>query len=90
MASIRNLKKDLNYIAFELLTEAFAYKHFHNEMKEEKFDTVIANIIKLRNEAIAAINKQHDFETVAAKREHFRKIRSNMIEMAGQLEELGK
>ena len=29
MASIRKLKKDVNYLSYELLTEVFAFKHFH-------------------------------------------------------------
>jgi len=46
MASIRKLKKEVNYLAYELLTEVFAYKHFHPDLEEKKFDSIIKDIVK--------------------------------------------
>ena len=78
MASIRKLKKDLNYLAFELLTEVFTYRHFHPEMKEKKFDEVILEVVKLRNELIARINNIENPDEVKA---HFKKIRTDLVEL---------
>jgi hypothetical protein len=78
MASIRKLKKDLNYLAFELLTEVFTYRHFHPELKEKKFDEVILEVVKLRNELIARINNVENPDEIKV---HFKKIRTDLVEL---------
>jgi hypothetical protein len=87
MASIRELKKDLNYLAYELLTEVFAYKHFHPEMDEKKFDKVILELVKLRNELIARINNP---ENPSELKVHFNKIRTEMINLVKVVDGLAK
>ncbi len=78
MASIRKLKKDLNYLAYELLTEVFTYRHFHPEMKEKKFDEVILEVVKLRNELVARINNPENPSEIKA---HYKKIRTDMVKL---------
>ncbi len=90
MASIRNLKKDLNYLSYELLTETFAYKHFHSEMEESKLDEAIRNIVTLRNEILGQINHREAFESPAAQKQHFRSIHENMVKMVDLVNELDK
>jgi hypothetical protein len=87
MASIRKLKKDLNYLAYELLTEVFTYRHFHSEMKEKKFDEVILEVIKLRNELIARINNPENPDEIKA---HYKKIRTEMVNLVKVVDGLAK
>jgi len=88
MASIRNLKKDLNYLAYELLTETFAYKHFHAEMDEKKFDAVIRDLVKFRNDILGQINNPPAFESPVEQRQHYRKIHEDMVKMVQVIEQL--
>lgn len=81
MASIRKLKKDINYLAYELLTEAFTYKHFHTDLKEKKFDEVIKKIILQRSELIIRVNQANELNGSSKKTEHFRKIKEDMVKM---------
>jgi len=37
MASIKQLKRDINYLSYELLTEAFTYRYFNPGLSEERF-----------------------------------------------------
>jgi hypothetical protein len=90
MASIRNLKKDLNYLAYELLTEAFAYKHFHPELDEKKLNEAISNMVKLRNELLQRINHQEAFESPAEQKQHFRKIHEDMVKLVETIDDLDK
>jgi hypothetical protein len=87
MASIRELKKDLNYLAYDLLTEVFAYKHFHPEMDEKKFDKIILELVKLRNELIARINNPENPSEIKV---HFNKIRTEMINLVKVVDGLSK
>jgi hypothetical protein len=90
MASIKSLKKDLNYLSYELITEVFTFRHFHPDMKEEKFDEVIRNLVKTRNEVLSQINYSGPFEDRAARNLHYRKIREGMIKLVELVEELDK
>ena len=90
MASIRTLKKDLNYLSYELLTEVFAYKHFHPEMEESRFDEVISNVIKLRNELLGQINKPASTVSPADKKLHYQSIQEGMVKLVKVVEELDK
>ena len=45
MASIKNLKKNINLLTYELLTEVFAFKHFHPELSEKKLIKVESSIL---------------------------------------------
>ncbi len=88
MASIRKLKKDINYLAYELLTEAFAFKHFHPELEEKKFDDVIKKIVKLRSELISRLNNFNKEE--GKQTEFFRKLNEDMIKMVDYMTPLNK
>lgn len=90
MASIRTLKKDLNYIAYELLTEAFAYKHFHPGLDEKKFDEAIRKMVKLRNDILGRINHSGPFESPEAQKNHFRKIQEDMVVLVKMMDDLDK
>ena len=90
MASIRTLKKDLNYLSYELLTEVFAYKHFHPDMEEAKFDEVIANLIKLRNEILGKINSAPAFESPSEQKLHYSSIHEGMVKLVEIVEALDK
>ena len=87
MSSIRDLKKDVNYLAYDLLTEVFAYKHFHPELDEKKFDEVIMELVKHRNELIARINHPEDPAKIKA---HFNSVKTEMINLVKIVNGLAK
>ena len=92
MASIRKLKKDLNYLSYELLTEAFAFKHFHPEMEEKKFDDIILSIVRKRNELIARINDKDEIDdsNPGKTKKHFSSIRKDMYGMIDIMKDFSK
>ena len=88
MASIRKLKKEVNHMAYELLTEAFAYKHFHPEMEEKKFDEVIKKIVKGRNDIIGRINNPENQNDSESLNQYYSRVKEDMISMGKVLENL--
>jgi len=87
MASKRKLKKDVNYIAYELLTEYFTIKHFHSDLNEEKFLEAVRNIVCKRNELISMINHPtlSDGENM---RKYHNKIRKELSAFASLVEKI--
>jgi hypothetical protein len=74
MASRRELKKDIHFITFELISECLVYKHFHPETPDEKIDTVIENIIRHRNDYLSRVNKPDGKDTPSLVKKHYRSI----------------
>jgi hypothetical protein len=75
MASIKNLKKDINYLTDELLAECLTYAYFHKEVEAEKINKAATEIISNRNDLIQRINHIDDASSSKAVKGHFDKIR---------------
>lgn len=56
MASIRNLKKDIDYLIFEVLSDCFAYSEVHPDNKSDELSAIISDAVNMRNDLIARIN----------------------------------
>ncbi|MEE9461904.1 MAG: hypothetical protein V3V53_08735 [Bacteroidales bacterium] len=89
MASIKELKDDINYITYDLINECFTFKKYHPE-KDGEVDKVIREIIKLRNELIARTNHPKGGEDRKKLRAHFNKIRSDLGKLVKLVEDLGQ
>jgi hypothetical protein len=90
MASIRILKKDINILTFDLLTECYTYKYFQEAVEENKFDEVIKKIVYLRNDLILRTNHPESDADSASLKTHYRKIREDLFELTRVIEELKK
>ena len=90
MASIRTLKKDINRLAFDLLQECFAYRHYSKDLSEDKFDEVISKLVLLRNDLILRANHpETDAESINLK-EHYKQVQLDLLKLAEVVEELKK
>lgn len=90
MASIRLLKKDINKLAFDLLQECFAYRHYSEDLSEDKFDEVIKKLVLLRNDLIFRTNHpENDAESTSLK-DHYKQVQLDLLELAEVVEELKK
>ena len=87
MSSKRKLKKDVNYIAYELLTECFTLRHFHPGVDEKKFDKTVREVVNKRNELISRVNNPEGKEGENLKN-YYNKIRAEMVELVAIVEKL--
>ena len=90
MASRRRLKKDINYLTFELIAECYTYQYFHKDLKSEKVDEVAASIIDNRNELVARINHIDGKDNNKLVKAHFGKIRKDFNKSVETLDKLNK
>ncbi len=81
MASIRKLKKDINYLSYELLTEAFAYRYFHPDLADKRFYEIISRIVLIRNELISRTNHPEAVSGVNNVQLHFNQVRQDMTRL---------
>ena len=90
MASIRILKKDINRLAFDLLQECFAYRHYSSELSEDKFDDVIRKVVLLRNDLIQRANHPESDANSTTLKEHYKQVQADLIKLVEVVDELKK
>jgi hypothetical protein len=56
MASVRELKKDIDYLVFEVISDCFAYSNIHPDNKSDELSTLISDAVEFRNDLIARVN----------------------------------
>ena len=56
MASIRELKKDIDYLVFEVISDCFVYSNVHPENKTDELSALISDAVEFRNDLIARVN----------------------------------
>jgi hypothetical protein len=89
MASIKELKDDINILTFDLINECFTYKILDPEMEADA-DKVLNEIIKLRNDLIHRVNNPEDTKDSKKLKSHFNKIKADLGKLVKMVEELGK
>jgi len=90
MASIRILKKDINRLAFDLLQECFSYRHYSEDLSEDKFDEVISKLVMLRNDLILRTNHPDTDADSATLKAHYKQVQLDLLKLAEVLEDLKK
>ena len=90
MASIRLLKKDINKLAFDLLQECFSYRHYSNELSEDRFDDVIKKIVLLRNDLILRANHPETDADSSSMKQHYKQVQLDLIKLVEVVEDLKK
>lgn len=56
MASVRELKKDIDFLVFEVISDCFVYSNLHPDNKSEELTGLISEAVELRNDLIARVN----------------------------------
>lgn len=90
MASKRKLKKDINYLTFELIAECYTYQYFHKDIESSQIDAVAEKIIENRNELIGRINHIDGKDNQKLVKEYFRKVRKDFNKSVDALDVLNK
>jgi hypothetical protein len=56
MASVRELKKDIDYLVFEVISDCFAFSSLHPDNKSDELSAIISDAVAFRNDLIARVN----------------------------------
>ncbi|MDG5800969.1 hypothetical protein QA597_11420 [Marinilabiliaceae bacterium ANBcel2] len=78
MASIRRLKKDINFLTSELVTHAFINNTL-SKMSDEEVKKAVEDAIDFRNEFIDRANNPDGKDNPTIVKKHYKKLRKDMI-----------
>ncbi|MBP3425915.1 MAG: hypothetical protein J6K81_04270 [Rikenellaceae bacterium] len=78
MASVKRLKKDIDYLVEEVVTDCYLSIYFHSERKEEIVG-VMNKAVELRNELFGRINSPAEPHNKSLVAKHYAQIRRDMF-----------
>jgi hypothetical protein len=82
MASIKLLKKEINYILGDLIEQVYHWEASSQKMNSEEGNKLIDKCIQVYDELIELINNKE----VELKKEHFTKIRTYLDEKTEEIQ----
>ena len=92
MASIRDLKKDVQFLTSEIFTECYVKQYVKEDADKKKLAEIMIEAIKFRNEFIARTNHYSGKDNPKIVKSYFQKLRHDMlgdyIKMSKEVEEL--
>ena len=85
MASKRDLKKDIDYLIFEVITDCFAYKEVMPDNNIDKIAEIINDAVGLRNDLIARINNPEGKDNRHITKVYYQRVRKDLFEKVDEL-----
>jgi len=80
MANIRDLKKDIDYLFFELISDCFAYASLHSGDKTDEVKNLIEEVVQARNEFIEKASKPTGKDNPKLVKQYYSSIRKELFE----------
>ena len=79
MASIRELKKDIDYLIFEVISDCFVYAGLHPDNKTSEVSGIVTDAVNLRNDLIARVNKPKVKDEPKKVKAHFKAVQNDLV-----------
>ncbi len=84
MASVRQLKKDIDYLVNEVVSDCYMALYFHAD-KKEAIVAIMQKAISLRNELFEMTNNPAEKHNKSLVKKHYAFVRSQMLDKIDEL-----
>jgi hypothetical protein len=74
MASIRHIKKDIDYLISEVISDCWTFMYLYPEKKQEEALAIVNEVIDLRNSLIMRVNHPK-----GKAKEHYKSIFKDLL-----------
>jgi hypothetical protein len=85
MASIRELKKDIDYLVFEVISDCFVYSNVHPDNKTDELTAVISDAVEFRNDLIARVNNPDDKDNPKIVKAYYKAVQKDLLSGVNKL-----
>jgi len=79
MASIRGLKKDIDSLIFEVISDCFVYSGVHPGNKSDEVSTIISDAVNFRNDLIARVNNPDGKDNPKIVKAYYKSVEKDLI-----------
>jgi hypothetical protein len=79
MASIRELKKDIDYLVFEVISDCFVYSNVHPDNKTDELTALISEAVEFRNDLIARVNNSDGKDNPKIVKAYYKAVQKDLL-----------
>jgi hypothetical protein len=79
MASIRELKKDIDYLIYEVISDCFVYSNIHPDNKTDELSALIAEAVEFRNDLIARVNNPDGKDNPKIVKAYYKSVQKDLL-----------
>lgn len=91
MASIKDLKKDIDYLVYELISDCFTAMTIQPIDKSDDLAEIVGEAVKLRNDLFSRVKHPGGKEDPKLMKQYYTKVRVDLLEGIDKLfEQLSK
>lgn len=85
MASVRELKKDIDYLIYEVISDCFVFSNLHPDIKPEEVTAIISDAVDFRNELIARVNNPDGKDNPRIIKAYYKAISKDLLSGSDKL-----
>ncbi len=85
MANIRELKKDIDYLVYEVISDCFTAMSVQPENRSKKLAEIAGDAVVLRNELFSRARQPGGKDSKKEVKDHYKKLRTDLIEGVDKL-----
>ncbi len=79
MASVRNIKKDIDYLVSEVISDCYTYLFLHDEKNKEKVIEIIESVVESRNKLFERVNNPEKVSDKKQIKKHYKGIYNDLF-----------
>jgi hypothetical protein len=79
MASVRELKKDIDYLVYEVISDCFVFSGLHPDIKSEEVSAIISDAVDLRNDLIARVNNPDGKDNPKIVKAYYKSVQKDLL-----------
>ncbi len=79
MASVRELKKDIDYLVFEVISDCFTYSGLHPDNDSDELSVLISDAVNFRNDLIARVNNPDGKDNPKIVKAYYKSVEKDLI-----------
>ncbi|MGB8357109.1 MAG: hypothetical protein WCD55_00690 [Bacteroidales bacterium] len=80
MASVKNLKKDIDFLFFEFISDCFLFTSIHTGEKRNEVQNLIEEAVSMRNEFIDRVNHPDGKDNPAIVKAYYTNLSKELME----------
>jgi hypothetical protein len=79
MASVRGLKKDIDSLIFEVISDCFVYSGLHPDNKSDELSAIISDAVNFRNDLIARVNNPDGKDNPKIVKGYYKSVEKDLL-----------
>jgi hypothetical protein len=85
MASVRELKKDIDYLVFEVISDCLLYTDVNPDNNSDEVNSIITDAVGFRNDLIARVNNPDGKDNAKIVKAYYKSVEKDLLKGVDKL-----